>query len=111
MIFVSKFQVRCMNKTAARNMRGKDESGYLNVPATRALKPGHVRMIETAQLGGALAGQAKVGADVPHNSTLESSVLYVAKNALVRLSRGSTAARACGLARCECDQAWTRSQK
>ena len=53
-------------------------------------------MIETAQLGGALAGQAKVGADVPHNSTLESSVLYVAKNALVRLSRGSRAARACG---------------
>ena len=70
MIFVSKFQVRCMNKTAARNMRGKDESGYLNVPATRALKPGHVRMIETGKLGGALAGQAKVGADVPHNSTL-----------------------------------------
>ena len=99
MIFVSKFQVRCMNKTAARNMRGKDESGYLNVPATRALKPGHVRMIETGKLGGALAGQAKVGADVPHNSTLGSSatsLLYVAKNALVRLSRGSRAARACG---------------
>ena len=53
-------------------MRGKDESGYLNVPATRALKPGHVRMIETGKLGGALAGQAKVGADVPHNSTLGS---------------------------------------